>query len=71
MSRKFKDYSISLRDSTGKTYELFINGECINEQLRTGKSETEAVEGVETNAFNNAVSKGEIGADALIDSINR
>jgi hypothetical protein len=50
---------------------LFINGECINEQIRTGASETEAVEGVEGNAFHNAIYKGDIGADAWAESINQ
>jgi hypothetical protein len=68
---KFRDYTITLRDSTGKIYELFINGECINEQIRTGASETEAVEGVEGNAFHNAIYRGDIGADAWAESINR
>ncbi len=71
MSRKFKDYSITLRDSTGKTHTVGINGDCINEQIREGVSEGLAVESVESNAFRNAISKGKIGADAWIDSINR
>lgn len=71
MSRKVKDYSIILRDSTMKTCELHINGDCINEQILKGVSEEEAVETVESNAFFNAIGSGDIGADAWIDSINR
>lgn len=66
---KFKDYALTLRDSTGKTCKVYINGECINEQLRTGASETEAVEGVESNVFHNAIYRGEIGPDAWLEAI--
>ena len=68
---KFQDYTITLRDSTGKTYTVGINGDCINEQIREGVSEEQAVENVEGNAFHNAIYKGRIGADCWVDSINR
>lgn len=70
MSRKFKDYAIILRDSTMKTCRVFINGDCINEQILKGVSEEEAVEMVESNACWNAVGSGDIGADAWIDNID-
>ena len=68
---KFRDYSLTLRDSTMKTCKVFINGDCINEQILHGVSEEEAVEMVESNAFWNAIGSGEIGADAWVDSINK
>jgi|688.fasta_scaffold675659_3 hypothetical protein len=68
---KFRDYSLTLRDSTMKTCEVFINGDCINEQILKGVSEEQAVEMVESNAFFNAIGSGDIGADAWIDSINQ
>jgi len=67
MSKKFKDYALILKDSTSKTYELCINGDCINEQILAGVSEEEAVEMVESNAFYNAIDSGDIGADAWVD----
>jgi hypothetical protein len=71
MSRKFKDYSITLRDSTGKTHTVGINGDCINEQIREGVSENVAVGDVEDNKVANAIYNGEIGADCWIESIER
>ena len=68
---KFEDYAIILRDSTGKTCRLPINGDCINEQILKGVSEAEAVEGVESNAFHNAIHRGDIGADAWLDAIEQ
>ena len=67
---KFKDYALILRDSTGKTHTVGINGECINEQIRAGASEDEAVGNVEDNKVANAIYNGEIGADCWIESIN-
>ncbi len=67
MSRKFKDYALTVRDSTMKTYKLCINGDCINEQILKGVSEQEAIEMVESNAFFNAIDRGDIGVDAWID----
>ena len=68
---KFRDYSLTLRDRTMKTCEVYINGDCINEQILAGVSEEQAIEMVESNAFWNAVDRGEIGADAWVDSINQ
>jgi uncharacterized protein YjiK len=50
-----------------KTYKLCINGDCINEQILKGVSEQEAIEMVESNAFFNAIDRGDIGVDAWID----
>jgi hypothetical protein len=68
---KFKDYALILKDSTGKTYAVGINCECINEQIRAGASESEAVEGVEQNACANAIYRGDIGADCWIESVEQ
>jgi hypothetical protein len=67
---KFRDYSITLRDSTGKTHTVSINGECINEQIREGVSEDVAIGNVEDNKIANAISNGKIGADCWVESIN-
>lgn len=60
------DYSLKLQDSTGRTFELCINGASIDELVKGGMSEYEAIEGVQSNAFQNAIDAGEIGADAWI-----
>lgn len=60
------DYSLKMQDGTGRTTELFINGACIDEVIATGVPEYEAIEGVQNNAFWNAVDRGEIGEDAWI-----
>ena len=70
--RKFhKDYAIHMKDSAKKTCTLYINGACIDQLMRTGMSESEAIENVESNAFWNAISDGEIGEDAWIESIEQ
>lgn len=66
-----KDYALHMKDSTGKTCTLYINGACIDDQIRAGASESEAVEGVESNAFHNAIYRGDIGADAWLESIEQ
>lgn len=60
------DYSLKLQDGTGRTFELSINGACIDEVIATGVPEYEAIEGVQNNAFWNAVAEGLIGEDAWI-----
>lgn len=71
MSRKFKDYTLTLRDSTGKTHTVSINGDCIEEQIRDGVSEDVAIGNVEDNKIANAIYNGDIGADAWVESIDR
>jgi hypothetical protein len=63
---KITDYSITMQDSTGRTVELFINGESINEAVASGMSEDRAREEIEGNAFGSAIFNGEIGADAWV-----
>jgi hypothetical protein len=58
-----KDYSITMKDSTGRTCELFINGDCIDEALAQGYSFDTACERNETNKLENAIAEGQIGAD--------
>ena len=58
-----KDYSITMKDSAGRTCELFINGDCIDEALAQGYSLDTACERNETNKLENAIAEGQIGAD--------
>lgn len=66
-----RDYSITLEDATGKTCTISINGACIDDLIKGGYSESEAVESVEQNAGDNAIACGKIAADCWIVSINR
>lgn len=61
-----KDYTLKMQDSTGRICEVFINGSCIDEQLATGATITEATEGVESNAIEVAIRQGLIGSDAQL-----
>jgi hypothetical protein len=61
-----KDYSITLEDSTGRTIELFINGDCIDEALERGYSMDIACEQNETNKVENAIAEGLIGSDCYL-----
>ena len=60
------DYSLKLQDGTGRVFDLSINGACIDEAIKAGATKNEAREGVESNAFWNAVYEGLIGEDAWI-----
>jgi hypothetical protein len=60
------DYAITVQDSTGRRVVLAINADCIRELVATGETLASATEGVESNAFWNAIDRGEIGADAHI-----
>jgi hypothetical protein len=65
MKRKAKatqDYSITMRDESGRTCILYINGASVDE------SSAESVEG---NAFQNAIARGEIGDDAWAIEVSR
>ena len=66
-----RDYSITLQDSTGKTLEVAIDGASIDNEISSGATEAEAVEGVEQNAFANAIYNDNIGADCWVISTNR
>lgn len=61
-----KSYSLSLKDSQGRTLDLFINGDSIQELIDDGYPESEAVEMVQNNSFEVAVRDGDIGADVHI-----
>ena len=63
-----KDYSITLGDSTGRTVELFINGDCIDEAIEQGYSLDIACEQNETNKVENAIAEGLIGPDCYLVS---
>jgi len=72
MKTKVKDYSITLRDVNGKTCELFINADSINDLMRYGDvTLDQAIEAVEQKAGDNAIARGDIDADCWIESINR
>lgn len=58
------DYSITMQDKQGRTTQLFICGASIDEAVSTGVPDWQAREGVESNAFANAIARGEIGEDA-------
>ena len=60
------DYSITMQDRQGRTTPLFICGASIDEAVATGVPEWHAREDVESNAFANAIARGEIGDDAWI-----
>ena len=66
-----KDYALNMRDNTGKTCTLYITGACIDDLMRAGWSESEAIEDVESNAFWNAIYDGEIGEDAWLEPIEQ
>lgn len=66
-----KDYTVTLRDTTGKTCVVHIGGDAIVYQMEHGASESDAVEGIEQNAFANAIQRGEIGEDCWVESYNR
>jgi hypothetical protein len=59
-----KDYSIKMQDGSGSVVDLFINADSISELIASGMSAGRAQEEVESNAFANAIYRGEIGADA-------
>lgn len=54
-----KDYEITLQDSTGRLCSLAISADTVAE----AGGDSEAVEG---NAFQNAIARGLIGADAVL-----
>ena len=58
------DYAVRMRDSTGRTIDLYINADSVFEMTETGLSLEEAAEELESNAFANAIAAGKIGADA-------
>jgi hypothetical protein len=65
------DYTVNLRDSTGRTAVLHISGDTISEMVSDGLPEWQAREEVEGNTFANAIAEGLIGADAwLINEID-
>jgi len=61
-----KDYSITMRDSTGRIVILNINADTIVELTNDGYSLEQAQCCVQDNEFQNAISKGIIGDDAYI-----
>ena len=60
------DYSITMQDGQGRTTQIFICGASIDEAIGNGVPEWEARENIESNAFSNAIYRGDIGADAWI-----
>ena len=60
------DYHVNMQDSAGKTFPLYVNGACVDEQIATGCCAEHARECVEANQFQNAIARGDIGPDALV-----
>lgn len=60
-----KDYAITMQDSSGRTCVLSINGDCVDERVAEGMSTLQAREDLESNAFANAIDRGDIGEDAI------
>jgi hypothetical protein len=56
------DYVLLMQDKTGRVCFVPINGACVREALERGGTR----EDVETNAFANAIARGEIGEDAWL-----
>lgn len=61
-----KDYTITMRDDTGRVCAICVNGASIDELLAVGYTLNEAHESVRSNAFEVAVRDGEIGAQAVL-----
>lgn len=59
-----KDYIIPMTDSKGRVHELYVDGGSIDILIEGGASLSEAQESVESNAFANAIYRGQIGEDA-------
>jgi hypothetical protein len=66
MARKLKDYGITMRDAAGRSCRLSINADSIMEHMQRGASLENATAEVQDNAFQNAIARGEIGADAWL-----
>jgi len=63
-----KDYSVTMQDSQGRTCELYINGDAVQDAINGGCSQNIAEEQHETNAFWTAVEAGLISEDAVLVS---
>jgi predicted ABC-type ATPase len=61
-----KDYSITMQDNSGRTCVVFINSDCIAEQINSGETESNARMSVEDNAVANAIHRGEISSGAWL-----
>lgn len=66
-----KDYTITMKDSTGRTCVLHINGDEVQDAIKGGYSEAQARCASEDNQFANAIYRGEIGTDAWLVSVNK
>jgi len=66
MKQKFKDYTITMQDDSGRTCVVSINGDCIAEQIKSGETESSARDNVENNAVDKAIYRKEISAGAWL-----
>jgi hypothetical protein len=66
MKQKFKDYTITMQDDSGRTCVVSINGDCIAEQISNGETESNARLNVEDNAVSNAIYRKEISVGAWL-----
>lgn len=58
------DYSLVMRDSAGREVSLPIASAELLEAVRHGASLYQATDGIESNAYRNAIARGLIGDDA-------
>jgi hypothetical protein len=66
-----KDYSVTMQDSQGRTCELYINGDSVQEAINGGCSQSIAEEQHETDAFWSAVKANLIAEDAILVSCSK
>lgn len=57
------DYSVTLKDRTGRTLVVYINGASVDELVATGVSLERAKDEVEQDRFWAAIDKGDIAED--------
>ena len=60
---KTVDYSVTLKDHTGKTLVVYINGASVDEFVATGMSLERAKDEVEQDRFWAAIDNGDIAED--------
>jgi hypothetical protein len=60
---KTVDYSVTLKDGSGKTLVVYINGASVDELVATGVSLERAKDDVEQDRFWAAIDRGDIAED--------
>jgi hypothetical protein len=64
-----RDYTLTMRDSTGRVAKLYISADTINEMVGDDYPLYAAQEDVESNEFARAIADGVIGADAWLEEV--